>query len=150
MLSIILKQVIGGMLLMVRVRDGVIFMIKEEHSLELISNLKRLLEHLNFEDIQFQKPSEYLDLDSEHSIFDELGYSPPLMAQKNDVIYFFEFVDENPKNLEKMKKPIQQIIQIGSKRWDADFVLVTRYGHKDKIKKWCQNNDLPVDQIWEM
>lgn len=116
----------------------------------LVTDLTRLLKHLNFSDIRIHTDEDFPDPIVNEKIMKEMGYTPPLMAQKNEVIYYFEFVDENPKDLSMIKQPLQKIIELGYKQWDADFVLVTRYGNKDTVREWCQNNKLPVNQIWEM
>ncbi|GAA5520249.1 hypothetical protein LQ318_00870 [Aliifodinibius salicampi] len=117
---------------------------------ELTKNLTRLLRHLNFSDIRINNDSEYPDPQVNHTLIKEMGYTPPLMAQKNEIIYYFEFIEDNPKDLKRLKRPLQKIIKLGYERWDADFILVTHYGNKDTVREWCQNNKLPVDQIWEM
>lgn len=117
---------------------------------KLVYNLTRLLKHLNFSDIHVRNNTEFPDPKVNKIITKEMEYTPPLMAKKNEVIYYFEFIEDNPKDLNRIKQPLQKIIEIGYKRWDADFVLVTRYGNKDTVKEWCIGNSLPVDQIWEM
>lgn len=117
---------------------------------ELVNNLIGLLKHLNFSDIHIQNHSRYSNPEFHQTIIQEVGFTPFLIAQKNGVIYFFEFVDENFKKLKHIKQSLQKLIELGSERWDADFVLVTRYGNKDTVQEWCQSYNLPVNQIWEM
>ncbi len=116
----------------------------------LVTDLTRLLKHLNFSDIRIHNDTELPDPKVNKMITKEMGYTPPLMAKKNDVIYYFEFIGDNPKDLKRIKKPLQKIIKLGYKQWDADFILVTKYGNKKTVKEWCLSHNLPVDQIWEM
>lgn len=116
---------------------------------ELVTSLKRLLKHLNFSDIRIHSDIETAETEAD-LIINDVGYTPSLMAKKNDVIYYFEFVEDNPGDLKRIRQPLQSIIERGHKRWDADFVLVTKYGNKDSVRDWCREYDLPVDQIWEM
>lgn len=118
--------------------------------LKLTENLMRLLKHLNFSDIRIHNLTEFPDPEVNHTIMKEIEYIPPLIAQKNKVIYYFEFVEDNPKDLKKLQQPLQKFIELGHEQWDADFIIVTKYGNKDTVREWCQNYDLPVDQIWEM
>lgn len=125
-------------------------MKNEFTSPKLVRNLTRLLKHLDFSDIHIRNDSAFPEPKVNKMITKEMEYTPPLMAKKNEVIYYFEFIEDNPKDLNRIKQPLQKIIEIGYKRWDADFVLVTWYGNKDTVKEWCISNSLPVDQIWEM
>lgn len=117
---------------------------------KLVYNLTHLLKHLNFSDIHVRNNTEFPDPEVNKKIMIEMGYTPPLMAKKNEVIYYFEFIDGNPKDLNRIKQPLQKIIELGYKQWDADFILVTKYGNKDSVREWCHSNNLPVDEIWEM
>lgn len=109
-----------------------------------------MLKRFNFSDIHIKDHSGYPDPVVNEIIVTEMGYIPPLMAQKNEVIYYFEFIEDNPEDLDQISQPLQKIIELGYKRWDTDFILVTRYGNKNTVREWCQNYNLPVDQIWEM
>jgi|GEM_PF-2658686 len=117
--------------------------------LELANNLTRLLKHLNFSNICLKNHPEYPNPELNH-IIKKAGYNPSVMAKKNGVIYYFEFIKNNPKDLKKLKQTLQKIIELGHERWDADFILVTKYSNKDTVREWCQNYNLPVDEIWEM
>lgn len=117
---------------------------------KLVTGLTRLLKHLNFSDIRIHNDSAFPDPIVNKMITNEMEYTPPLMAKKNEIIYYFEFIEDNPKDLIRIKQPLQKIVEVGYKRWDADFILVTKYGNRDNVREWCQNYNLPVDQIWEM
>lgn len=125
-------------------------MKNEYNGSELVTSLRRLLKQLNFSDIRLHNDTEFPESEVNQVITNDVEYTPSLMAKKNEVIYFFEFIDDNPKDLKRIRQPLQIIIERGYKRWDADFVLVTRYGNKDSVRDWCQKYNLPVDQIWEM
>lgn len=127
------------------------FIMKNEFASSIIvKDLTRLLKHLNFSDIHIHNDTELPDPKVNKMITKKMEYIPPLMAKKNEVIYYFEFIEDNPKGLNRIKQPLQKIIELGYKQWEVDFVLVTRYGNKDTVKEWCLSNNLPVDQIWEM
>ncbi|SHE88948.1 hypothetical protein SAMN05443144_10433 [Fodinibius roseus] len=125
-------------------------MTYKDTQLELANNLTKLLRHLNFSDIRIRSNTAFPDPEVHEIVMTELGYIPPLMAKKNGVIYYFEFIEDNPKDLNRIRQPLQKIIALGYKQWDTDFVLVTRYGNKDAVREWCQNYNLPVNEIWEM
>jgi len=90
---------------------------------KLVTDLTRLLKHLNFSDIRIHNLTEFPDPEVYHTLMKEIGYMPPLMAQKNEIFYYFEFFEDNPKDLKRLKQPLQKIIELGYERWDADFVL---------------------------
>lgn len=121
-----------------------------QEKLYLVNRLIRLLRNLNFADIQVKSHSDFPNPRVEQFINTEINFEPTLLARKNDVIYFFEFVNGSMPELLDSKRSIQEIIAIGDQRWDTEFVLVTSYGNKDTVKEWCHNNHLPVDQIWEV
>lgn len=125
-------------------------MENEKTNFELADNLMRLLGQLNFSDIRVKNHPEYPNPEVDHSVLKKTDYIPPLTAKKNDVIYYFEFIDGELSVLDKKKHPLRKLINLGEQQWDADFVLVTEYGNKDTVREWCEKYKLPVDQIWEM
>lgn len=125
-------------------------MINESVKKELAGKLERILKHLNFSEIQVKNHPAYPDPEIHHNILEKADYTPSLVARKNKVTYYFEFIDSEPQALDKNQHPLRKIINLGDQQWDANFVLVTKYGNKDTVREWCRKYDLPVDQIWEM
>ncbi|WP_445664683.1 hypothetical protein [Fodinibius sp. AD559] len=125
-------------------------MINESVKEELFDKLERVLKHLDFSEIQIEKHPEYPSPKIHHNILGKEDYTPPFVASKNEVTYYFEFIDGNPLVMDKNKHFIRKLINLGDQQWDADFVFVTKYGHKDRVREWCEKNNLSVDQIWEM
>lgn len=124
---------------------------KNQEQFDLIKRVIRLLKKLNFEDIRVNENySNNSSNSADHLTPIKKGYMPPLTGRKNEVVYYFEFIDGELVDLKENKNSLQKIIEIGRQSWDADFVLVTRYGNKNTVREWCDKFNLPVDQIWEV
>lgn len=124
---------------------------KNQEQFDLINRVIRLLKKLNFEDIRVNENySNNSSNSADHFTPKKKGYMPPLTGRKNEVVYYFEFIDGELIDLKENKNSLQKIIEIGRQNWEADFVLVTRYGNKNTVRGWCDKFNLPVDQIWEV
>lgn len=117
------------------------------NELYLKDSVLGLLDRLNFSNICSVQDAGYPDPD--YSVPFDGGYVPPVTAAKHEVIYFFEIVTIDMLESDGLRKKLRTVAAELNGCRDKDFILVTEYGNKEKIREWCMSQDIPAENIWE-
>lgn len=120
---------------------------QERHYLS--KNLIRLLKNLKFSDIRVNPQSPVDELERTNFSRNDDSYLPAVVAKKNEVVYYFEFIGNNSSHISKLKNPLQGLYEVVSNKWDSTLILVTHYGNKDEVQETARKFELPYDHIWE-
>lgn len=121
----------------------------DKKNIALIDNLLKLLRQLNFSEVHIEENPAYPNPD--RSYFEKLGirYIPSISARKNSVNYYFEIVTE-----EMLKSPqASEILQVMACYFDdsedIDLILISEYGDRERVNKWCKDYNIDALNVWE-
>ncbi|WP_212747564.1 hypothetical protein [Fodinibius saliphilus] len=113
-----------------------------------LKKLVPMLQKLNFGSIWIEEHPQYPSPPPSKIIDEE--YNPNLVAEKDGIDYYFEFINEYCLDKAISNSALQRMLETSNNKWDVTTVIVIEYGSTEVKNKLNNHFNIYPLQVWEL